>query len=177
MTEQRDADRENETAEVTKNWRGDGGEEEASNRSVRKSIVLNQRRKRHVRGKVWAVLKTISCQVFIFNTINTWFEYFTMWVWCWWSSISYPVSGGVMQRIFSWNNAFDVVEIFSKIQEWFHETLIRQHTLLRGRVTRVLHSSVFRQEGAVWSCASYSALVYMLKPLWWLSELYRISLD
>lgn len=90
MTEPRDADRGNETAEVTKNWRGDGEEEEASNRSVkittvRRRKVLNERWKWHVRGNVLAVLKRMFCQVFIFNPINTWFKCFT--VWCWWSSL------------------------------------------------------------------------------------------
>lgn len=90
MIEPRDADRGNETAEVTKNWRGDGEEEEASNRSVkirtvRRRKVLNERWKWHVRGKVWAVLKRMFCHDFIFNSINTWFKCFT--VWCWWSSL------------------------------------------------------------------------------------------
>jgi len=65
MTQPRDADRGNETAEVTKNWKGDG-EDEASNGSVRKSKVLNQWWKWHVRGTVWAVLTKISCQIFYF---------------------------------------------------------------------------------------------------------------
>lgn len=180
MIEARDADRGNETAEVTKNWRGDG-EEEASNRSVkiravRRRKVLNERWKWHVRGKVWPVL------VLIFNSINTWFKCFT--VWCWWSSLLPRFRWSYLahfQLEKSTSYAFNMsLKSSQRFRNDFMKLIfISSHStlFLRGRVTCVLYSSVFRQEGAVWSCASYSGLVYMLKPLWYLREFYRISMD